>query len=125
MCCCAGANYYFITHLLCLFELQINNRTAFVTRAHGPCAASHTRGLAPVFFSLLLPLENVHLSFSWREYPACSATWVMVQEGLLPDPKAKSLQVNNQVPSSRPVNCLHARPWLSETDVAGSSHVMN
>lgn len=56
MCCCAGANYYFITHLLCFCELQINNRTVFVTRARGPCAASHTQGLAPVFFPSVVAL---------------------------------------------------------------------
>lgn len=36
-----------------------------------------------------------------------------------------STRINNSVLCSRPVNCLHAELGISETDVAGSDHVMN
>ena len=46
-------------------------------------------------------------------------------EKLLSTPKAISVQMKNSVLCSRPVNCLHAGLGISETDVAGSDHVMN
>lgn len=66
-----------------------------------------------------------------REYPASSATSgcsICVgtkEEELLLSPKAMSVQINMGALSSRPVNCLHAGLGISETDVAGSNHVMN
>lgn len=49
------------------------------------------------------------------------------EEELLLRPKAigLSVRINNRVLSCKPVNCLHAGLGISETDVAGSNHVMN
>lgn len=53
--------------------------------------------------------RDVHCMFGRDEKPRVRAKAISVQK--------------DEVPS--PVHCLHAGPGISETDVAGSNHVMN
>lgn len=124
--CVSSANYYFIIHLLCFTsQNQTELGEGQILLLLVPNEALRT--FQPVTSScwcltVVLFLHNGIIC----QHLAIILVWASEDSRPLLCPKAPNVQVNKSCfLSSRPVNCVHTGTGISETDVAGSNHVMN